>query len=210
MGDADGSEYVHESGEQGYPRRLVAPNQDSRIRTDTPGPDYPASIMPESRISVSFTPRVVDLWRASLVLLFGRPIRLIVLSGIPILVGTLDAIWVNGDESTTIAIVVGFFGGFWLVLPLLTFLITLRHRESRQWRTISVTEDGISIKKSDSENDYQWGAFDRIRSRARGYLFTLVESRGFLWIPSDSFASPADEAVFERIVASHQGLKAVS
>jgi hypothetical protein len=159
--------------------------------------------MADNQISVSFTPRVVDLWRAALILLCRRPIRLIVLSAAPILIGVLDAFWVNGDQSTSIAIVVAFFVVFWLLLPLLTLLMTLRHRESRQWRSIGITEEGMSIKKSHSETGYQWGAFDRMRSSARGYLFTLAESRGFLWIPSDSFASPADQAAFREMVASH-------
>jgi hypothetical protein len=159
--------------------------------------------MPEGEISVSFTPRVVDLWRAVLVVLFGRPVRLIVLLGSSILVGVLVAIWVNGDQSTSTEIVVGFLALFWLLLPLWTLLIAVRHRESRQRRSVTITEGGMSIKRSDSENAYQWGAFDRMRSSARGYLFTLVGSRGILWIPSDSFATPADQAAFSQIVASH-------
>ena len=159
--------------------------------------------MPENEVSISFTPRVVDLWRAALIVLFGRPIRLIVLSGVPILVGILDAVWVHGDQSTSIAIVVVYLAVFWVLLLLLTLLIALRHRESQQPRSITVAEDGMSIKKSDSESNFQWGAFDRMRSGTRGYFFTLVESRRFLWIPSDAFASPADQAAFRQIVASH-------
>jgi hypothetical protein len=80
--------------------------------------------MTANQVSVSFTPRVVDLWRAALVVQFGLPIRLIMLSGVSLLIGILDAVWVNGDLSTSIAIVFGFFAAFWLFLPLLILLVT--------------------------------------------------------------------------------------
>jgi YcxB-like protein len=158
--------------------------------------------MPVNQVSVSFTPRVLDLLRGTLVIRFLRPGVLIVFVGLPILVGITSAILSNAGLTGTIVLVAVELVAFWLIFPL---LLTLRHSESRQWRSLTFSEGGVLVKKSESESSYDWRTFDLMRSGRRGYLLSSMEHHRFIWIPSGAFASPADQAAFRQIVASHIG-----
>ena len=135
----------------------------------------------QSELTVTFSPRLVDLWRARLHLLVRhRPKALACQILLPVSVGILIAAAYTTAAWGYYAIPVALLLLAWLSYLTRSYLGLRKSEAVTESRTMTFSSNGISYRTSLAEGRYEWRVFRHLYPRPRGYMIAKVlRSYGF-------------------------------
>jgi hypothetical protein len=155
--------------------------------------------MIEDELTIRFSSRVNDLWRARwYVALHGPSIAGLIMFPLVVTVVWALALKPNGLEGL---LALPIFGAYWGTALGISYFRLRRDERVVRPHEITFDPNAIVYTTADAEVRFAWSAFRNVYFRPRGLVFVYQGGRNCMWIPRDALAGPAADATIRRLIS---------